>query len=371
MMRSFLMGAAAAALLVGGACDKTEPTGPDTTGKVTSKPESKPMSGPATMAAAPKGEELANMFKECWKRFSTKDAKFSECYAADAVAEFPGSVMGPEKVSGDKAVVDNAMTYKTAFPDMAGEPQIVLVNGNNVAAVVRVSGTNSGPMKGPAGEMPATNKKVGYMLAHFAELGADGKVKHDAIYSDQGSLMGQLGMLPPGAPFRPTVDKDLANKVTVVAKDDKVEQDNLALAKKMDEAMNKHDTAFFAAGYADDAVMRNMGDAEDTTGKAKIEEGMKMMFGSFPDLKFQHNNQWAAGDWVVMTGVMTGTNKGDMGPKMKATNKAVTVPYAELVRFEGGKVKEDLIFFNGALFMQQLGMGGPPGGAPASAPASK
>jgi predicted ester cyclase len=66
---------------------------------------------------------------------------------------------------------------------------------------------------------------------------------------------------------------------------------------------------------------------------------------------------WAAGDYVVFTGTLSGTNTGDMpSAGIKKTGKKVNVHFCEIVKFEGGKQVEDYLFFNGAAFAAQLGL---------------
>ena len=56
--------------------------------------------------------------------------------------------------------------------DVSGEPQLILVNGEHVASVLLLKGTNSGPLPGPGGAvLPATNKKFGVLIAHSHRLG--------------------------------------------------------------------------------------------------------------------------------------------------------------------------------------------------------
>src|SRR5205814_9072613 len=121
-------------------------------------------SGSAAPAAPAKPEDLAKKFDDCWAAFNAnKMDDFKKCFTADSVYEQPGS--GAPPVTGPDAIAAFVATYKTAFPDIKGEKELVLVNGHDVIAVMLVTGTNTGPMKTPMGEMAATNKKIGLFMA--------------------------------------------------------------------------------------------------------------------------------------------------------------------------------------------------------------
>lgn len=42
--------------------------------------------------------------------------------------------------------------------------------------------------------------------------------------------------------------------------------------------------------------------------------------------------------------------------KLKKTSKKVSLPFFEIDRFDGGKIKEAWLFFDGITFASQLGM---------------
>src|SRR5882672_3869700 len=152
--------------------------------------------GSAGSAAEPAkpvtGADVAKRVDECWGLWN--DAKYDEfkkCFTADAIAEQPGTGMPAQ--AGPDAIVENSKAFKTAFPDMKGDSQLVLVNGNNAATVVLVSGTHTGSLKTPMGELPATNKKVGLMYSQIVETDGLGHAKHLWEFFDLGTMMGQLG----------------------------------------------------------------------------------------------------------------------------------------------------------------------------------
>jgi predicted ester cyclase len=322
-------------------------------------------------------DERAKWFQSCWALFNAKDwQKFSACYAENATSEQVDSGIAP--YAGRAEIVDkNVKAFASAFPDGTGEIQLTLVNGNNILAVVLYRGTHTGPLPSPTGPVAATNKKVGYLLAHSVETTDDGRaVLRDRFYFDAGTLVGQLGLNP--APHRKLVEVGWADKPVVLATNSEVEKTNLALAPKGVEAFNKHDVNAVLGFFADDIVMSQLSAPADTTGKVSVKKNYTELFKGFSDVKLEVGRTWAAGDYVVSEGTFSGTNGGDMPSwKIKKTGKKVSSRYLELVKVQGGKAKNVWIFDNGMAFAAQLGLLPPPGAkdpkakTPAAAPAAK
>jgi steroid delta-isomerase-like uncharacterized protein len=335
--------------------------------------------------AAPKappatGAERAKWFQDCWSAFNAKDwAKFAPCYAENATSEEVES--GMPAASGNKEVVRQAQMLAASAPDQTGELQLVLVNGNDIASIALVKGTNSGPIMTPNGELPATKKKFGFLLGHAADTTDDGHaVAHDRLYSDGGTFLGQLGIAK--MPHRKPLEKGWAEKPVVVATGGDVEKVNLGLSAKSLEAFNKHDLPGLVGLMADDVVFSEAASPMDSTGKKAVERSYKEMFKAFSDVKLELTRSWAAGDYVVAEGSMVGTNDGamPMAGIHKPTGKKVNVRFLEIDKIQGGKIKNIWVFDNGMAWAAQLGLLPPPapaksGAAPvagaASAPGAK
>ena len=325
---------------------------------------------PAPAAEAPKpppatGAERAKGFSECWAAWSAKDwAKFGACYAENATSEQVDSGMAP--LVGRKEIVDRTAKMGSEAPDQTGELELVLVNGNNVAAVGLVKGTNTGPLMSPGGELPATKKKFGLLMGHAVELTEDGRaVAHDRQYFDAGTFLGQLGLVK--MPHRKVLEKGAAEKPVVVATGSDAEKANLAAAAKTLEAFNKHDVPGLVGMLADDVVFSDVSAPADRVGKKAVEKSYKDMFKAFSDLKLEVARAWPAGDYLVWEGSFVGTNDGAM-PSMginKPTGKKVSARYLEIDKLVNGKVKDMWIFDNGMAFAMQLGLVPPPGAKPA------
>ncbi len=90
--------------------------------------------------------------------------------------------------------------FKTAFPDLVIKHINVFEGGDGyVALELEADGTHTGPLSGPGGEIPATGKKVKFIVCEVHRV-VNGKIVSIHNYQDSGSLMRQLGLLPPPPP---------------------------------------------------------------------------------------------------------------------------------------------------------------------------
>lgn len=310
---------------------------------------------PPPAPVAKTAEARLQRYQECWGYFNTKAwDQFQTCYSEDATSEDIDSPQPP--VRGRAAILEATKAQFAPFSDRRGELQLVLGNGLHVVGVALWQGTNDGPMTGPDGKsMPATNKKVGMLMAHLGEFDALGNaVVRDASYVEEGTMMAQLGISK--APARAVMTPTGAPAKVVVARNDATETANLAAVRALLDANNAHDLKTIEAAMADGYKLIEIGRPADMDAKGAM-ASTKELYVGFPDVKFTSTNLWAAGDYVVMTGNLEGTNTGDMKSMgLKKTGKKVKSQFLEICRFENGKIKEDWLFYNGAAFAAQLGL---------------
>lgn len=57
-----------------------------------------------------------------------------------------------------------------------------------------MSGTNTGPLESPEGEMPATGRCITLPLVFILKVGSGGLVQQDHTYFDEASFLKQLGL---------------------------------------------------------------------------------------------------------------------------------------------------------------------------------
>jgi predicted ester cyclase len=309
-------------------------------------------------------EQGAKLYADCWADFNAKDwAKESTCFSDTATSEMVD--MGPA-LSGKDIVEKGTKQFAMAFPDASGDAQLTLVNGPNIAGVWLIKGTQKGPLTTPTGEIPPTNKKIGYLMGHVVEL-KGGKVQREQQYADAHTMLGQLGIAP--GPVRKVQETGATEKPVVIATGSDAEKANVETYKKFTEAFNKHDAAGVDALLADDFVYSAQSAPADLVGKKESTRGMKEMWKGFSDAKIDAPTTWGAGDYVVAQGTFSGTNDGAV-PSMKLhkkTGKHVVTGYLSIAKLEGGKLKKQWLFDNGMAFAAQLGLLPPPKETKASA----
>jgi steroid delta-isomerase-like uncharacterized protein len=128
-----------------------------------------------------------------------------------------------------------------------------------------------------------------------------------------------------------------------------------ALVAALQDAINAHDPAKFAANYADDATVVVAGSPEPHKGTDAIAAHLKKALDGFPNAKVAWKRVWVKGDVLVGEWVETGTNSGPM-MGMPATEKPVG--YVGLSIFftnDAGKVKEEHRYVDVGTILAQVG----------------
>ena len=103
-------------------------------------------------------------------------------------------------VSGIDGYIEMARVWWNAFPDMSMSLRSVTVDGESVVEEGVFSGTHTGAMPSPDGQMiPPTGRRVELAYADFFTVRGD-KVVSDRLYMDRLAMLEQLGLIPsPGA----------------------------------------------------------------------------------------------------------------------------------------------------------------------------
>ncbi len=135
-----------------GTTQKQEPGTMPKTAEPAKKEEPPPPPKPLT------GAELADKYKACTSMIN--DAKWDDfkkdCVDATYVAH---ANAGMPEMKGVDGLVAYFQGQKTAMPDWKIQPQLVMVSGRNILAVNLSTGTQSGPMKTPMGEVGASGDR--------------------------------------------------------------------------------------------------------------------------------------------------------------------------------------------------------------------
>ena len=101
----------------------------------------------------------------------------------------------PEALRGTDAVVKDYTEFFSAFPDARMDLGTIFSNGTSYAFEATVGGTHLGPLVGPTGLVPATNRQVTFNLAVFGQLDGQGRIAVERRHIDVAGLLGQLGLL--------------------------------------------------------------------------------------------------------------------------------------------------------------------------------
>ncbi|HLJ65874.1 MAG TPA: ester cyclase [Chloroflexota bacterium] len=90
---------------------------------------------------------------------------------------------------------DFMASHKNALPDIRVRIDHQVATDDAVVNECTATGTHTGPLVSPAGEIPPTGRSV---TLHFCEIWTirDGKVIGLHNYQDSGDLMRQLGLVP-------------------------------------------------------------------------------------------------------------------------------------------------------------------------------
>lgn len=135
---------------------------------------------------------------------------------------------------------------------------------------------------------------------------------------------------------------------------------HIALVEWLDyEGANKANEAVFRAVY-DPNVVVIMSDGTVTKGIEQMLKGMKEMQIMSPDGKITHEIQFGSGDWLVVSGFMTGTFTGPMktpdGKVFQPTGKKFRLPFASIEKWKNDKIIEERIFWDTCKMMMELGI---------------
>ena len=114
--------------------------------------------------------------------------------------------------------------------------------------------------------------------------------------------------------------------------------DNKAIARRFYDAMNEGKLEII-----DEVIDENLIEHDESPGLTPNREGVRQFFQmvrtAFPDFSMTIEDMIAEGDKVFIRAKMKGTQQGEfMG--IPASGKQMTVPFADIVRFSGGRVVE-------------------------------
>jgi len=99
-------------------------------------------------------------------------------------------------VRGDAPIRMARETLSVAFPDAKHEIRAVVESGDQVAVEAKWTGTHTGPLASPQGEVPATGNRLEIPMLFVARANAGGKISSTHIYYDSMAFALGLGLFP-------------------------------------------------------------------------------------------------------------------------------------------------------------------------------
>lgn len=113
-------------------------------------------------------------------------------YDADAAVWDP---QYPELLRGRDAIVQDFSEFFTGFPDLQMKVERTIAEGDAYAVEFVMTGTHKGVMLTPAGQIPATNKRIEVGGCVLGRIDAGGRIVDERRYYDFAGLLGQIGLL--------------------------------------------------------------------------------------------------------------------------------------------------------------------------------
>jgi|GEM_PF-446267 len=139
------------------------------------------------------------------------------------------------------------------------------------------------------------------------------------------------------------------------------EQRNIELFDIADfELFSKQDWPGFSTSHTED-VLVVMPDGREVHGMKAHMSDMVDLFRSFPDMTIEeHPIKVTEGDWTAVVGIISGTFTEPMvlpdGTSIPPTGKKARMKMATFARWKNEQIAEEILFWDRAEWMRQLGL---------------
>jgi steroid delta-isomerase-like uncharacterized protein len=117
--------------------------------------------------------------------------EFVDNESPDIEFVIPGGIT----LRGRDQVREYMKLFWSAFPDIKVAATYQVIAGDTVVTEQTYSGTHTGTLRTPNGDVPATGKRVQGRQAAVQRV-KDGKVWSEHLYFDQMEFLGALGLVP-------------------------------------------------------------------------------------------------------------------------------------------------------------------------------
>ncbi len=122
----------------------------------------------------------------------------TDAHDLDAVRTFykpDGHILAPGvELRGDDQIISWYQVFVTAFPDIKHEIRATTQENATCVIQARATGTHTGPLASPGGDIPPTGKSFVLDYVEVARF-EDGRIKSEEYYWDNQSFLTQLGLV--------------------------------------------------------------------------------------------------------------------------------------------------------------------------------
>jgi len=150
-------------------------------------------------------------------------------------------------------------------------------------------------------------------------------------------------------------DKEAMAELEAFKAQVEVEEQNIAVVKRLYEELNKGNTEILQELYAPDYAGYSPSGSDKALSREEIIEHVKMFWRVFPDLILDIQDIIAKGDKVIVRSINTGTHEGDF-QGIPATGRKVKGGEIVILRMQDGKVVEERAESDMLSVMIQIGM---------------
>lgn len=136
--------------------------------------------------------DLESSVRKFYERFSAGDLDGASSVFHEDVVTVEPALGRAESLAEWRAYGE---AFRRACPDARMAVASLMESGDTVAVEATFSGTFTGPLSSPQGEIPPTGAAFELDFADFFRF-RDGRVAEHHVYYDQVAFMGALGLAP-------------------------------------------------------------------------------------------------------------------------------------------------------------------------------
>lgn len=134
-------------------------------------------------------ENKAQILEQCLNAVDTHNLDpIPSLYSPSAQIDAPGA-----ELRGTDQVLAWYGVFVRAFPDIKHEVRGTVQEADTCVLQARATGTHTGPLASPAGDIPPTGKPFVLDYVNVARF-ADGQITSETYYWDNQSFLSQLGL---------------------------------------------------------------------------------------------------------------------------------------------------------------------------------